>query len=87
MFVDRREALAFLLSGITVILFIIAIIVFIKYGATMVFYVVVVLTFAAGVINAWIISRSGALARAPQRAVPKRAARRRPSGKKRRKRQ
>ena len=86
MFVDRREALAFLLSAVTVVLFILAIIVFIKYRANAYFYTVVALAFASGFVNAWIISkmepRSGPAAPMP----PARRARRRPSGRRRRRR-
>lgn len=87
MFVDRREALAFLLSGLTVVLFIIAIIVFIKYGARAAFYILVAVALAAGVANAWMITRIGAPTRALPQAAPTKATTHRPSAKRRRRKQ
>jgi len=55
--VDKPEALAFILSGLTVVLFIIAIIVFIKYGGSAIFYIVVIIAFVTGFLNAWVISK------------------------------
>ncbi len=79
MLIDRLEMPAFLLSAITVVLFIIALIVFIKYGAGIAFYIVVVLAFAAGFLNAWAISKmeAGRTAPAPPQPRPRRHARRR----------
>ncbi len=77
--IDRLQMPAFLLSAITVVLFIIALIVFIKYGAGTVFYIVVVVALAAGFLNAWAISKMEAnrAAYASQRPRPMRSARRR----------
>ncbi len=75
----RRESLGFLLSGLTLLFFIIAIIVFINYGARIGFYIVVVITFIIGILNVRVISK-----------IPRPAVRytntqtRRPSGRKRR---
>ncbi len=55
--IDESERLGFILSVLTVILFIIAIAIFIGYGAKTPFYIVAVLTFAVGFLNAWVISR------------------------------
>lgn len=83
MSVDKPEALAFLLSGLTVVLFIIAIIVFIKYGGSILFYVVVAAAFVIGFLNAWIISKmesphrsSRMAARSPQKRRSRRRRRR-----------
>lgn len=57
MFVDQKEGLAFLLSGLTIVLFIIAIIAFIKYGGHLAFYVSAIGAFAVGILNAWVISK------------------------------
>ena len=54
---DRRELLAFILSAITVALFIVAVAAFIKYGARILFYGAVIAAFAAGFLNAWVITR------------------------------
>jgi hypothetical protein len=87
MFVDKREAFAFLLSGLTVILFIIAIIVFIKYGAHSTFYGIMIVALAAGVANAWMITRIGVPSRTPSQPASVRPTTRRPSAKKRRRKQ
>ncbi len=54
---DRTETLGFLLSGLTVVLFIIAVIAFIKFGGRWPFYVTVIVAFIVGFLNAWVISR------------------------------
>ncbi len=84
MFVDRREGLAFTLSGITVALFIIAVIVFIKYGAGWGFYGTIVLAFAIGFTNAWVISKMEPVQ--PRNAPRQPASRRSHPGGRRRKR-
>jgi uncharacterized membrane protein len=55
--IDESERLGFILSIITVVLFIIAISIFIGYGAKAPFYIVAVLAFIVGFLNAWVISR------------------------------
>jgi hypothetical protein len=59
MSIDDYERLGVTLSIITVILFISAIIVFIHYGAGLPFYLIIVVAFIVGFLNAWIISRIG----------------------------
>lgn len=60
----RKELANLALSALTVVLFVIAIIVFIDYGGSAIFYAVVVLALASGFLNAWLISRD-----APERHV------------------
>ncbi len=55
--VSNNEIVSIVLSAATVVLFIIAVIVFIDYGGSALFYVIVILAFASGLLNAWIISR------------------------------
>lgn len=55
--IDESERLGFILSIITVVLFIIAIAIFIGYGAKAQFYIVAVLAFIVGFLNAWVISK------------------------------
>ena len=58
MIIDESERLGLALSALTVVLFIIAIAIFIHYGAGAPFYVVVVMAFIVGFLNAWVISRT-----------------------------
>ncbi len=58
MFIDKNERLALILSAITVILFIIAIAIFISNGAHGAFYAVVTIAFISGFLNAWVISKT-----------------------------
>ncbi len=76
MLFDRRELLAFILSAITVALFIVAVAAFIRYGAHILFYGAVVVAFAAGFLNAWVISKMEAQKnKAPMAFVPQPAKR------------
>lgn len=65
-----KETINIALSIITVVLFVIAIVVFIDYGGNAVFYAVVVLAIALGFVNAWLISKSTETKRgAPQKMM------------------
>ncbi len=74
---NERLGLAF--SALTVALFVIALILFISYGGSAWFYVVVAAALAIGILNAWMISVLGRRGRAPRMPVPskRRASRRR----------
>lgn len=82
---DRLELLAFILSAITVALFIVAVAAFIRYGPRVLFYGAVIVAFAAGFLNAWVIARMEAQKSiAPMvKPQPAKAASRRPSGRRR----
>ncbi|MCL5115334.1 MAG: hypothetical protein M1528_02270 [Candidatus Marsarchaeota archaeon] len=55
--VSNNEIVSIALSAITVVLFIIAVIVFINYGGSSLFYVIIVIAFVVGLLNAWLISK------------------------------
>ncbi len=66
-----NELLGLALSVVTIALFIIALILFINYGGSAKFYVVVIAALVIGVLNAWIISKEGRRRSAPRAAAPR----------------
>ncbi len=49
----------FFISIFTVVFTIISIIIFLSYGANLLFYILVLITIIVGVINAWLINKKG----------------------------
>ena len=72
--------LEFITSIITIVLVVLTLAIFIKYGASILFYVLVIITFAVGFFNAWLIStidrRKGGAEPARARKTQRRAKRR-----------
>ena len=74
MVIDESERLGLALSAITVLLFIIALVVFIYYGARLPFYTIIVVAFVVGFLNAWGISRMEVHGRIMEEEAPAPAA-------------